>query len=582
MRKLFVFLFFFCLWIEGIQGAILRGRITLNTKRGEGIANVQVQVPGHNPVFTVDSGYFEKELPGIKPGYDVKLSVHLAGKEVVNGHNLEVTFKDVPSTDVHIVMCKIGERTRWACLYYEIELKEHINESHDKKLAEIKKKYAKNTQGLYEELEKLRKNHEVALNQVKKLAEQIAAVDPEKVSALYREAVTLVARGELDIAVKVLDDKKIETEARKPLEKLQDCVNAFILKAQIFITQLKFDKADTCFRKAINIDPGNFDGAYLYASFLYDQNRFKESFPLYKRALTLAQNDNDRGMILNDIANSYLKTNRFLESETAYKEALKNYRALAAKNPGAYRLYVATTLNNLGKLYSDTGRFLEGETAYKKALTIRRALAAKDPDAYRPYVATTLNNLGILYWKTDRFSESEMAYKKALTIRKTLAAKNPDAYRPYVATTLNNLGTLYSDTGRFSESETAYKEALTIRRALAAKNPDAYLPDAAMTLNNLGLWYMSLKKYKEALNSLKEALEIREKLAMATPSAYDLDLCKTLLSLYLLYLKNPEHISPPKNREKALAFKKRAFSILEKYPQIPQAQTLLKILKKKE
>jgi tetratricopeptide (TPR) repeat protein len=489
MRKLFVFLLFFCLWIEGLQGVILRGRITLNTKRGEGIANVQVQVPGHNPVFTVDSGYFEKELPGIKPGNDVKLSVHLTGKEVVNGHNLEVTVKDAPSTDVHIVMCKIGERTRWACLYYEIELKEHINESRDKKQAEIKKKYAKNTQRLYEELEKLRKNHEAALNQVKKLAEQIAIVDPEKVSALYREAVTLVARGELDKAVKVLDDEKIEAEARKAREKLQDSVNAFILKAQIFITQLKFDKADTCFRKAINIDPGNFDGAHLYASFLYNQNRLKESFPLYKRALTLAQNDNARGMILNNIANSYLKTNLFTESETAYKEALKNYRALAAQNPDAYRPYVAGTLNNLGNLYSDTGRFSDGETAYKEALTIRRALAAKNPDAYRPYVATTLNNLG--------------------------------------------------------------------------------------------LWYMSMKKYKEALNSLKEALEIREKLAMATPSAYDLNLCKTLLALYLLYLKNPAHISPPKNREKAVALRKRAISILEKYPHIPQAQTLLKFFKKR-
>jgi tetratricopeptide (TPR) repeat protein len=522
---------------------ILRGRITLNTKRGEGIANVQVQVPGHNPVFTVDSGYFEKELPGIKPGNNVKLSVHLTGKEVVNGHNLEVTFKDAPSTDVHIVMCKIRERTRWACLYYEIELEEHINKSYKKSLAGITRKYEKDAQKLYEEKEKLRQNYKTALNQSKKLAEQIAVIDLEKVSVLYGEAITLVKREELDKAVKVLDDKKIESEARKAREKLQDSANAFILKARIFTSKLKFDEAETYFRKAVNLDRGNFYSAYSFAGFLYNQNRFKESFPLYQRALTLANTDDKKCLTLNSLGNLYSSTTRFLEAEAAYNKALEHYRVLAEKNPNAYLPYVAMTLNNLGILYSDTSRFTDSEKAYNEALKHYRVLAEKNPNKFLPDVAMTLNNLGVLYKNTSRIAEAETVYSESLTIRRALAKKNPNAFLPDVAMTLDNRGSLYSKTTRFNDAEKDYNEALNIRRALAKKTPNAFLPDLAMTLNNLGILYSDTSRFTDAEKLHKEASENYLTLARRNPNIYLPYVGMTFYKLGLLYITEKKYLA---------------------------------------
>jgi cysteine desulfurase len=51
----------------------------------------------------------------------------------------------------------------------------------------------------------------------------------------------------------------------------------------------------------------------------------------------------------------------------------------------------------LGLLYSDTQRFLESEKLYKEALAIRRRLALETPSAYEPGLARSLYNLADLY-----------------------------------------------------------------------------------------------------------------------------------------------------------------------------------------
>src|SRR5262249_39260333 len=62
----------------------------------------------------------------------------------------------------------------------------------------------------------------------------------------------------------------------------------------------------------------------------------------------------------------------------------------------------------------------------------RRDLVARDPGAYRPYVAMTLVNLGILYSDARRLAKAEKAYGEALTIYRDLASTN-SAYTDQVA-----------------------------------------------------------------------------------------------------------------------------------------------------
>jgi tetratricopeptide (TPR) repeat protein len=523
------------LWPEVTPAVTLRGRITLNTKRGEGLANVQVQAPGHNPVFSVDSGYFEKDLPGVKPGDSMNLVVHKEGLELVNGEALKILFRNAPVTEIHIVMCKRGERTRWASLYYEIDLTGYVNTSFEEKLAEAMKRFHKDAQKLRAELNRINKEKEVALTLAKKLAEQLATNDLDQASGLYREAVEYVKRGELDKAFQVLDDVKIEAAANQARKVLRNSVDAFLLKAHIAVFKFQFNSADAFYRKAIGLDPGNFNSNVTYAYYLFEQTRYKKALELYQRALSLADNDDERSTALNELGILYWKSWRFKDAELAYKNSLAIKRALEKKYPGTYLKNIAHTLSNLGNLYMLTERYPDSERVYNEALTIQRKLAEKYPGAFEADIAMTIDNLGILYSQTGCFADAEKAYKEALVIRRTLDKKYPGIYIESIANTLNNLGNLYKWTKRFPDSERVYNEALTIRKNLAQKNPGASEPYLARILDNLGVLFLQTNRYTEAEEIFKEALTIRRALAKRNPDAFRVDVTVTLDNLASLY-----------------------------------------------
>jgi tetratricopeptide (TPR) repeat protein len=71
---------------------------------------------------------------------------------------------------------------------------------------------------------------------------------------------------------------------------------------------------------------------------------------------------------------------------------------------------------------------VDAEKAYPEALSIDRDLAARDPGAYRADVASTLSNLGILYGNTGRMADAKQAYTEALSIYDNLAVNHPKVY----------------------------------------------------------------------------------------------------------------------------------------------------------
>jgi hypothetical protein len=78
---------------------------------------------------------------------------------------------------------------------------------------------------------------------------------------------------------------------------------------------------------------------------------------------------------------------------------------------------------------------------------------------------------------------------------------------------------------------------------------------------------------------LNEALEIREKLAADNPDAFNIDLCSTLIPLSGLYIITSNKESMQSNSKKSISMLNRVISILEKYPHVPKAQSLLKTAK---
>lgn len=109
-----------------------------------------------------------------------------------------------------------------------------------------------------------------------------AATSGSETGALKRAQVRLelsegyYQRGQLDIAL---------SEANKALAEKSDFVPAYTMRALIYMTMNDPDKADSNYREALRLAPGDPDALHNYGWFLCQQKRYAESFAQFDKAL---------------------------------------------------------------------------------------------------------------------------------------------------------------------------------------------------------------------------------------------------------------------------------------------------------
>ena len=366
-------------------GGEVKGAGVLQNSNGTPVPDAQVFALGIASTVTDSSGYFEFKFSNRKPGDLIKFSVVKEGLEVVNRESLDVVLKTDTQQIEQVVMCEIGTRDKYAAIYYGIA-KTAINKSYEELLKQLKG----DVKDRDKTIARLRKEKDAALAQAEKMAKDFAAVNLDEASEMYKKAFELFKKGDIDGALKVLDD---DTLAKT----LHEVARAFMLKADLYILKLDFKNAETYYRKAVEAEPGNLDHIISVTAFFYKQKKFRKAQLLTEKALSITGNK--------------------------YEKAL--------------------FLNTLGVLYSDTSRFKEAEQAYSEALEIRKTLAAANKDAYLPYVATTIHNLGLFHFSRENFPEAFAKLNEAREIRETLAQKNPPAFDLDLCQTLIPLGMLH-------------------------------------------------------------------------------------------------------------------------------------------
>src|SRR6266436_4481964 len=511
--------------------AVLRGVVLSNELGGPPIGNVEVSAVGANPNNTDANGVFTFTFPSKKPGETVRLIVRKQGYVVVNEIQLEVTLPaDPQERPAILLLCKEGDREEMARRFYRLKLVAGADETY--------KKEAQHADPA--ELGKLQQERDQAKKAADKRAEEFAKQEPGVGSELYRKAMRLFLDGKVDEALVTLSDEKLRElskaakETKAEAGKTTEAIQAWLLKAQLFTVQFRFDDAEKAYQEAIDTSPESLKANFAFAHFNQELNRYDKARRAYARCLELARSKDDDGDIaltLNNLANLDKDQNRPETARKGYEEALKIYRELAQKNRDIYLPKVAMTLNNLAMLDKDQNRMEAARKGYEEALKIRRELAQKNADTYLPDVAGTLNNLGLLGAAQDRPEAARTEYEEALKIYREFAQKNPDTYLPYVATILNNLANLDSEQNRMEAARKEYEEALRIRGELAQKNPDTYLPDVAQTLYNLANLDGAQKRPEAARKKYEEALKIRRELAQKNPDTYLSDVAKTLGNL---------------------------------------------------
>lgn len=277
-----------------------------------------------------------------------------------------------------------------------------------------------------------------------------------------------------------------------------------------------------------------------YASCYEHEDYFYEFEPLLLEGLDAANKSTNpkeyKEMLIAQIqfllGTIYRSTQRPLESEKMYKDALTVIRRYASAIPGKYYGVLNSPIQKLANLYLDMGRIDESETLYEEALIISSTLALTDPQEFTIESVRVKRKLARIKFLQRKYHEAESLCNDAL---KTLDQFAGDQQAKYynVMGTMEILGSTYLAMGdslhkahNYSESEIYYLKALDITEQLHANDSVFYDYDLAVTLERIAANYWDAQHFQEAEAMFDRFLDITKRMA---EKDYDFQLTYTNL-----------------------------------------------------
>jgi len=325
---------------------------------------------------------------------------------------------------------------------------------------------------------------------------------------------------------------------QRQFQKTPDAAAAHFFEAKILAAEEKWDLAEVELQKTLQLDP-NFAGAYdLLVQTYLATNKLPQA--LSELQSQLAKNPNDASALM-ILALLYERTSDFAKARDAYERLL-------SINPN-----LVTALNNLACLYADRlrdldkaydlarkarelqgndpaiadtfGWILSKRSDYQQALPILRESAAKLPDS--PEVQFHLGMTAYMMGQTDL---ARVALQKAASAAKDFPGKEESKRR---------LALLANGTNASAELSISQLEAMTKEQ-----------PNDVISQMRLAEAYEKQRAWDKAAAAFEQALKLNPKLAAATTK---------LAQLYA---------GPLQNKEKALAYAKKARELAPSDPQV--------------
>ena len=341
---------------------------------------------------------------------------------------------------------------------------------------------------------------------------------------------------ELDLLEKHFDAAR--QRVRHQFQKTPDSPAAHFFEGKILAAEEKWDLAEAELQKTLQLDP-NFSNAYgLLVQAYVSTNKLPQALAQLEAQLTKNPNDVPA---LTTLALLYERTNDFAKARDTYERLLAiEPSSTSALNNLAY-LYV-DRLNDLDKAYdlarkardlqgsdpaiADTfGWILSRRGDYQQALPILQDSAAKIPDS--PEVQFHLGMTAYMMGQTDL---ARVALQKAASATKDFPGKEESKRR---------LALLKNGTAASPELSVSQLEAMAKEQ-----------PNDVITQTRLGEAYEKQGAANKAAAAFEQALKLNPRLASAATK---------LAQLYA---------GPLQNKEKALAYAKKARELTPNDPQV--------------
>lgn len=252
-------------------------------------------------------------------------------------------------------------------------------------------------------------------------------------------------------------------------DKLKPANRAAILEGlgNVNVQRGQFDKAEACFREALEIRQTFVPGSLLVAMSLSDLG-------------SLASNRGDSD-----------------QAEQLYHQALEIRQKIA---PGS--LVVANSFSELGSIAQTRGDLTSAERYFRQALSIEERLA---PGSLP--VASSLQQVGIVLWIREDLSTAESYFQRASEIRQRLVPESPAA-----AQSFSWLGLVCSRRGDLAQAEEYFNHAFQISKRSSSENLLA-----SQMLTNLGDIAQRRDDLAKAEQYYRQALAIHHRLAPDSP-----------------------------------------------------------------
>jgi len=341
---------------------------------------------------------------------------------------------------------------------------------------------------------------------------------------------------ELDLLEKHFDAAQQRID--RHFQKTPDSPAAHFFKGKILVAQGKWSPAETEFQKTLQLDP-NFSGAYdLLVQTYLATNKLPQA--LSQLQTQLSKNPNDASALMT-LALLHERTNEFAKARDAYEHLLSLKPDLVSALNNLACLY-ADRLNDLGKAYdlarkardlqgndpaiADTfGWILSKRGEYQQALAILQGSAAKLPDS--PEVQF---HLGMTAYMMGQPDLARVALQKAASATNDFPGKEESK---------RHLALLKNDAAASPELSVSQLEATAKKQ-----------PNDVIAQTRLGEAYEKQGAADKAAAAFEQVLKLNPRLASATTK---------LAQLYA---------GPLQNKEKALAYAKKARELTPNDPQV--------------
>jgi len=204
------------------------------------------------------------------------------------------------------------------------------------------------------------------------------------------------------------------------------------------------------------------------------------------------------------------------QSEPLYRQALETQQVLAS-TPAATtedRLHLGQTLKSQGDLLRLNGRFTQAGSVYENALAVLDQAHAADSkhSEIRNVLAMATDARGWIYRELGDVKQAEQAYRRALTLLEDLVKEFPTVprHRESLARAYNSLGLIEESDGRLADAETHLRSELPLVERLSqdfADRPE-HQRVLARTLMNLGNVLSAQNRAADAEPILRRAIDV--------------------------------------------------------------------------